>query len=156
MCGGATVATVGRMDITQLVKATAASLGATMEEEDKVFFLTVAVEADDDEADENEEPPNQVVMLYADEDGETLIASADAGPCSDESDLGAVLRGLASVVYSRVYLGEPDEDGEHLFVEAGIPLKGLDAETLAPVVQEVAEISDWLDELLFEEEAAGE
>jgi len=136
------------MDIGALIKATADELEATIEQEDQVFFLTVTLEDEDDDSDES--VASEVVMIYADDDGETIIASVDVGVCSEETDLGAVLRGLGSVVYSRVYLGEPDEDGEHLFVEAGLPLHGLTSSQLSQVVQEVAEVADWLDELLLE------
>jgi hypothetical protein len=137
------------MDIGELVKGAALELEATIEQEDQVYFLTVTL---DDEEEPDEEVASEVVMVYADDDGETLIASVDVGACSEDTDLAAVLRGLGSVVYSRVYLGDAEEDGEHLYVEAGLPLPHLTATELAPVVQEVAEIADWLDELLLESE----
>jgi len=137
------------MDIGELVKAAASELTATIEQEDQVFFLTVTL---DDEEESDEEVESEVVMVYADDDGETLIASVDVGVCNENLDLRAVLRGLGSVVYSRVYLGDAEDDGEHLFVEAGLPMKHLSGTELAAVVQEVAEVADWLDELLLESE----
>ena len=141
------------MEISELVKAAATELEATIEQEDQVFFLTVTL---DDEEESDEEVASEVVMVYADaepsEGGETIIASVDVGVCNENLDLSAVLRGLGSVVYSRVYLGDAEEDGEHLYVEAGLPMKHLTGHDLAGVVQEVAEIADWLDELLLETE----
>jgi hypothetical protein len=138
------------MEIRALVRAAAEELEAAVEEEDQVFFLTVVAEEDEDAADD--EVASEVVMIYGDDDGETLIASCDVGVCAEDADLSAVLRGLGSVVYSRVYL-EPDDDGEHLVVEAGLPMKGLEPSQLAQVVQEVAEVADWLDEFLLQAES---
>lgn len=141
------------MDLRALVKEAAQMLDAAMEEEGDAFFLTVPVSQGEDE---DEDDRTQMVMVELDEDGELAMISTDVGPWSEDMDLSEVLRLMRDATFSRIYLGEPSpENGEEqVIVEASLIAEGLDAELLGSVIQEVGEVADEIELLLFDEEGA--
>jgi hypothetical protein len=139
------------MELRALVKETAQMLDAAMEEEASAFFLTVHVS---DSEDEDDDDRTQMVMVEPDEEGELAVISTDVGPFSEDMDLPEILRLMRDAVFCRVYVGEPSPEGgeEQLVVEATAVKDKLDAELLASMVQEVAEVADELELLLFDDE----
>lgn len=148
----------GPMELRPLVQAAARAIDAAFEEEVDSFFLTVHVQEAQSEDDDDR---TQLVMVHADVEADVVVVTTDVGPYDDDIDLAEVLRLMRDSVMARVYIGEPaaaegdlesDEDGvEPLVVEACLPRRGLDAEVLATAVQEVAEIADDLEVLLYDE-----
>lgn len=140
------------MKLRDLIEQAQAYIGAIVEEEADCFHLTVGVSDTEDE--EGEFERTQLVSVYAGgEDGDEIaIAFSHVGPYSKQLDsrLPAVLRDMGSAVFSRLYIGDADDDGsEPLVIEAGALLEGLGAESLAAMIQEVADIADELEEELF-------
>ena len=137
------------MDLASLVKKAAQLIDASVEEEGNAFFITVGVS---DAEDEDEDDRTQMVMVERDEDGELILVSTDVGPWSDDQDLSEVLRLMRDAVFSRVYLSEatPDEV-EQLVVESALVGEKLDAELLSTVLQEVAEVADEIELMLFDD-----
>lgn len=137
------------MDLASLVKKAALLIDASVEEEGNAFFITVGVS---DAEDEDEDDRTQMVMVERDEDGELILVSTDVGPWSDDQDLSEVLRLMRDAVFSRVYLSEatPDEV-EQLVVESALVGEKLDAELLSTVLQEVAEVADEIELMLFDD-----
>lgn len=149
----------GPMELRPLVQAAARAIDAAFEEEVDSFFLTVHVQEAQSEDDDDR---TQLVMVHADVEADVVVVTTDVGPYDDDIDLAEVLRLMRDSVMARVYIGEPaaagegelasDDDGvEPLVVEACLPRRGLDAEVLATAVQEVAEIADDLEVLLYDE-----
>lgn len=142
------------MDLRSIVKKAAEMLEASFEEEAHAFFVTVAVS---DAEDEDEDDRTQLVMVELDEDGELVAVSTDVGPASDDHEYGEVLRLMRDAVFSRVYVSEGTEDEpEQVVVEASLIAERLDAELLSNVLQEVAEVADEIELLLFDEDTGGE
>lgn len=138
------------MDLRSVVKQVADMLECSFEEEGAVFFLTVGVTRGEDE---DEDDRTQMVMLELDEDGEVVVVSTDVGPWSDDQDLSEVLRLMRDAIFSRVYLSEATEDEpEQLVVESAIVADKVDADLLASVVSEVAEVADEIELLLFDDD----
>jgi hypothetical protein len=139
------------MELRALVKEASQMLDAAMEEEASAFFLTVHVS---DSEDEEEDDRTQMVMVEPDEEGELAVISTDVGPFNDDMDLPEVLRLMRDAVFCRVYVGDPDTESgeEQLVVEATAVKDKLDPELLASMVQEVAEVADELELLLFDDE----
>jgi hypothetical protein len=142
------------MDLRAVVKQVADMLECSFEEEGHAFFLTVGVT---DAEDEEEDDRTQMVMVELDEEGEVVLVSTDVGPWSEDQDLPEVLRVMRDAVFSRVYLSEATEDEpEQLVVEAAIVAEKLDADFLASVVSEVADVADEIEVMLFDEEEPGD
>ncbi|MGZ3419213.1 MAG: hypothetical protein ACXWUG_13935 [Polyangiales bacterium] len=143
------------MELRALVKEASQMLDAAMEEEASAFFLTVHVSEGEGE---DEDDRTQMVMIEQDEEGELAIVSTDVGPFSEDMDLPEVLRLMRDAVFCRVYVGEPSPEGgeEQLVVEATTVKEKLDVELLASMIQEVAEVADELEVLLFDEEEGDE
>lgn len=148
----------GPMELRPLVQAAARSLDAAFEEEVDSFFLTVHVQEAQSEEDDDR---TQLVMIHADVEADVVVVTTDVGPYDDDIDLAEVLRLMRDSVMARVYIGESSEDadavggdeagGEPLVVEACLPRRGLEADVLATAVQEVAEIADDLEVMLYDE-----
>lgn len=137
------------MDLRTVVSKVASDLGCSFEEEAHAFFLNVGVS---DSEDEEEDDRTQLVQVELDDLGEVVIVSTDVGPWSEDQDLAEVLRLMRDAIFSRVYLSEHTEDEpEQLVVEAAIVAEKVDAELLASVVSEVAEVADELELMLFDE-----
>jgi len=137
------------MDLRAVVKQVADMLECSFEEEAHAFYFTVGVTEGEDE---DEDDRTQMVMVELDEEGEVVIVSTDVGPWSEDQDLSEVLRLMRDAVFSRVYLSEatPDEP-EQLVVESSIVAEKVDADLLASVVSEVAEVADEIELMLFDE-----
>ncbi len=145
----------GPMELRPLVQAAARAIDAAFEEEVDAFFLTVHVQ---EAQSEEEDDRTQLVMIHADVEADVVVVTTDVGPFDDDIDLAEVLRLMRDSVLARVYIGEGeasdngDEGGpiaEPLVVEACLPRRGLEPEVLATAVQEVAEIADDLELMLF-------
>lgn len=137
------------MDLRSVVKQVSDMLECSFEEEAHAFFLNVTVT---DSEDEDEDDRTQLVQVELDEEGEVVIISTDVGPWSEDQDLAEVLRLMRDAIFSRVYLSEHTEDEpEQLVVEAAIVAEKLDADLLASVVSEVAEVADEIELMLFDE-----
>jgi hypothetical protein len=138
-------------DLSTLVKEAAQMLDASFEQESNAWFLTVNVSEGEDE---DEDDRTQLVMVEPDDEGELTIVSTDVGPFNEEMDLAEVLRLMRDAVFCRVYVGEAGPDGgdEQVVIEAALVNDKLDAELLASVIQEVGEVADELELLLFDEE----
>jgi hypothetical protein len=140
------------MDLASVVKQAAQMLDASLEVEAHAFFLTVGVSEGDDE---DEDDRTQLVMVELDEEGEIVVVSTDVGAYAEDHDLSEVLRLMRDAIFSRVYLSEATEDeAEQLVVEASVVAEKADAELLASVIQEVAEVADEIELMLFDEGAA--
>lgn len=141
------------MDLPSVVKQAAQLLDASFEEEAHAFFLTVTVtETEDDDEDDR----TQLVGVELDEEGELVVVSTDVGPWSEEHDLAEVLRLMRDALFSHVYLSEATEDEpEQIVVEAAIVAEKADPELMASVIQEVAEIADEIELMLFDSEDDG-
>ena len=138
------------MDLRAVVKQVADMLECSFEEEAHAYYLTVGVTEGEDE---DEDDRTQMVMVELDEDGEVVLVSTDVGPWSDDQDLAEVMRLMRDAIFSRVYLSEATEDEpEQLVVEAAIVADKLDADFLASVVSEVAEVADEIEVMLFDED----
>jgi hypothetical protein len=138
------------MDLRSVVKEAAQLIDASVEEEADSFFLTVGVTESEDE---DEDDRTQMVMVELDEAGEMVLVSTDVGPWSEDQDLAEVLRLMRDAVFSRVYLSEATQDEpEQLVVECAIIKEKVDAELLSTVLQEVAEVADEIEIMLFDEE----
>lgn len=140
----------GPMELRPLVQAAARSLDAAFEEEVDSFFLTVHVQEAQSEEDDDR---TQLVMIHADVEADVVVVTTDVGPYDDDIDLAEVLRLMRDSVMARVYIGESSEDegNEPIVVEACLPRRGLEPEVLATAVQEVAEIADDLEVMLYDE-----
>ena len=143
------------MELRPLVQAAARVIDAPFEEEVDAFFLTVHVQ---EAQSEDEDDRTQVVMIHPDIEADMVVITTDVGPFDDDIDLAEVLRVMRDAVLARVYIGEgePRDAGdegeplvEPLVVEACLPRRGLEPEVLATAVQEVAEIADDLEVMLF-------
>ena len=135
------------MDLKSAVTSAVSALeGASFEEDDGVYYLSVPT-GDEDDAD----PRPVVVAVYAGEDGETIITRAEVGAYTDDIDLAEVLRWIDSAIFARVYIGSADdeEEGEALVVEAGALSRTLDGDLLAQMAQEVADLADEIGAALF-------
>lgn len=142
------------MDLSSIIKQAAKLIDASVEVEAHAFFVTVPVSQGEDE---DEDDRTQLVMVELDEEGEMVVVSTDVGPSSDDHDLTEVLRLMRDAVFSRVYLSEATEDEpEQLVVEASLLGETLDAELLSTALQEVAEIADEIEVLLFDEDVDDE
>jgi hypothetical protein len=138
------------MDLRSVVKKAAELIEASVEEEAHAFFVTVGVSESEDE---DEDDRTQLVMVELDEEGELVAVSTDVGPASDDHDYPEVLRLMRDAVFSRVYVSEGTEDEpEQVVVEASLIAERLDAELLSNVLQEVAEVADEIEVLLFDED----
>jgi hypothetical protein len=138
------------MELSSIVKQAAKLIDASVEKEADAFFATVSVSEGEDE---DEDDRTQLVMIELDEAGELVVISTDVGPSNEDHDLTEVLRVMRDAVFSRVYLSEATEDEpEQLVVEASLLAETLDADLLSTALQEVAEIADELEVLLFDEE----
>jgi hypothetical protein len=138
------------MDLKSVVTSAVSALeGASFEEDDGVFYLSVPT-GDEDDAD----PRPVIVAVYAGEDGETIIVRAEVGTYADDIDLAEVLRWIDSAIFARVYIGSADEEeeGEALVVEAGALSRLLDGDLLAQMAQEVADLADEIGTALFGDE----
>lgn len=136
------------MDLRNVVKQAAQLLDVTFEEEANAFFLTVTVTESEDE---DEDDRTQLVRVELDDEGEIVLISTDVGPWSEEHDLAEVLRLMREALFARIYLSEPtDDEPEQLVIESAQVADKLDAELLASIVQEVAEVADELELMLFE------
>ncbi|MBI2390719.1 MAG: hypothetical protein HYV09_14110 [Deltaproteobacteria bacterium] len=141
------------MDLPSVVKQAAQLLDASFEEEAHAFFLTVTVTETEDE---DEDDRTQLVGVELDEEGELVVVSTDVGPWSEEHDLAEVLRLMRDALFSHVYLSEGTEDEpEQIVVEAAIVAEKADPELMASVIQEVAEIADEIELMLFDSEDEG-
>lgn len=142
------------MDLRSVVKKAAELIDASVEEEAHAFFVTVGVSVGEDE---DEDDRTQLVMVELDEEGELVAVSTDVGPASDDHDYAEVLRLMRDAVFSRVYTSEGTEDEpEQIVVEASLIAERLDADLLSNVLQEVAEVADEIELLLFDEETDAE
>lgn len=134
------------MALQEIVKDALEYIGAWVEEDGDCLHLTVGVT--DTEDSEGEFARTQLVSVYSsgeDEGEEIVVIFSQIGEYTDEVDLAAILRSLSSAVFSRVYIGDAEEDGrEPLFVEAAAVLADLDASTLASMIQEVCDLTDEL------------
>jgi hypothetical protein len=139
------------MDLPSVVKQAAQLLDASFEEEDQAWFLTVTVsESEDEEQDDR----TQLVRVELEPEGEVVLVSTDVGPWSEEHDSAEILRLMRDAsLFSRVYLSEAtDDEPEQLVVESALVADRVDAELLANVIQEVAEVADDLELMLFDSE----
>lgn len=137
------------MDLRSVVKEAAQLIDASVEEEADAFFLTVGVTESEDE---DEDDRTQMVMVELDEAGEMVLVSTDVGPWNDDQDLAEVLRLMRDAVFCRVYLSEATQDEpEQLVVECALVKEKVDAELLSTVAQEVGEVADEIELLLFED-----
>lgn len=142
------------MDLRSAVKKAAELIGASVEEEASAFFVIVGV-TEGEEDDEDEDDRTQMLMVELDEDNELIVVSTDVGPFNEDQDLSEVLRVMRDAAFSRVYLSEATEDEpEQLVVESSVVAESIDPELLSTVMQEVAEIADEIELLLFDEDAA--
>ncbi len=142
------------MDLRSLVTKVAEMLECSVEEEAHAFFLNVGVT---DSEDEEEDDRTQMVQVELDEEGEVVIISTDVGPWSEDQDLAEVLRLMRDAIFSRVYLSESTEDEpEQVVVEAAVVAEKADADLLASIVSEVAEVADEIELMLFEDDDEGE
>jgi hypothetical protein len=144
------------MDFATLVQNAAELLGAQTEQDEETHYLTVFVSTGDGEGDGDEDEQGRLVTVHEEgEDAEIVIVASEVGPYAEELDLPRVLMELQSVVFARVYIGPPDEEGSQpMIVEAGLPRPGLSGETLAEAIQEVADLADGLEELFYAESEA--
>jgi len=142
------------MDLRNVVKQAAQLLDVSFEEEERAFFLTVTVTETEDE---EEDDRTQLVRVELDPEGEVVLVSTDVGPWSEDHDVGEVLRLMRDALFSRVYLSEATEDEvEQLVVESAQIAEHVDAELLASVIQEVAEVADELELMLFDSDEPGD
>lgn len=142
------------MDLSSIVKQAAKLIDASVEEEAHAFFVTVPVSQGEDE---DEDDRTQLVMVELDEEGEIVAVSTDVGPSSEDHDLVEVLRLMRDAVFSRVYLSEATEDEpEQLVVEASLVAERLEPELLSTVLQEVAEVADEIEIMLFDDDVDDE
>lgn len=140
------------MDLKAAVaEAVRALPGASFEEENGVFYLSVPTNDEGEEPEDSDDAEPVTVAVYVGEDGETLIARSEVGPYTDDIDLAEVLRWIDSAIFARVYIGAGDEDegGETLVVEAGALLRHADGDLIAQMCQEVADLADELGAALF-------
>lgn len=137
-------------DLRSVVQEAAKTLECSVEQEADAFFLTVAVaEAED----EDEDDRTQLVQVEEDVENELIVISTDVGAYDDDLDLPEALRLMREATFSRLYVSpELDDQPEQLVVEAALPADRIDAELLASVIEEVAEIADELELMLFEED----
>lgn len=136
------------MDLQSVVKQAAQLLDVPFEEEGRAYFLTVTVTESDDE---DEDDRTQLVRVELDDEEEILLVSTDVGPWSEEQDLAEVLRLMRDALFARVYLSEGTEDElEQVVVESAQVAEKVDAELLASVIQEVAEVADEIELMLFD------
>jgi hypothetical protein len=137
------------MDLRSLVTATAQLLEVPFESEAHAYFFNVGVaEAEEEEDDDR----TQLVTVELDDEGEILLVSTEVGAFDEDFELAEVLRTMRDAIFSRVYVTEATADEpEQLVVEAALVARAVDAELLASVVQEVAELADELELLLFDE-----
>lgn len=142
------------MDLRSVVKQAAELIDAPFEEEAHAFFLTIGVSESEDE---DEDDRTQLVMVELDEEGEMVLVSTDVGPWNEDQDLSEVLRLMRDAVFSRVYLSEATEDEpEQLVVESAVVKDKLDPELLSTILQEVAEVADEIEVMLFDEDSEDE
>jgi hypothetical protein len=136
------------MSIETLVREVAQAVGGTLETEGDFYHLTAPVVGEDDE--EVDETHRQTVTIYAEGDeGEFVMVYAEAGPYSETVDLAYILRELGDAAFTRVYIGETDDEGhESLAAEAGLGREGLTAAFLAEVVQEVVNVTDFVEDVI--------
>jgi hypothetical protein len=140
------------MDLASVVKQAAQLLDAPFEQEANAFFLTVTVAEGEDE---DEDDRTQLVRVELDDEGEIVLTSTDVGPYSEELDLAEVLRLMREALFARLYISEATHDEpEQLVVEAAQVAEKVDGELLASVVQEVAEVADELELMLFDSDDA--
>lgn len=136
------------MDLRTLVHAAAKALDASVVEEGTDFFVTVGTaEGGHEHADDR----TQLVRVYAEEDG-GIVVTTEVGPFSPDLDFPAALRVVAAAQYARLYLAEAEgHEPEPLVVEAWLSSSWVTADTLTDAVEEVAEIADEIELLLFTE-----
>lgn len=144
------------MKLEGLVAGAADRLGASLQEEDGVFFLDVPVsdgggeddededelESDEEDDDDPAEIRGQLVSVNLGVDSEIVYVRDSVGPFTDEVDLADLLRDLSSAVYARLYLDVDDDGVEMIVVEACAPTLHLTEEALAKLVLEVADRSE--------------
>jgi hypothetical protein len=143
------------MDLKAAVaEAVRALPGASFEEENGVFYLSIPTVDEGEEPEGDDELQPVTVAVYVGEDGETIIARSEVGPYTDDIDLAEVLRWIDSAIFARVYIGAGDEDegGEALVVEAGALLRHVDGDLIAQMCQEVADLADELGAALYGED----
>lgn len=141
------------MDLRSVVKQAAQLLDVSFEEEANAFFLTVTVTESEDE---DEDDRTQLVRIELDDEGEIVLVSTDVGPWSEDHDMAEVLRLMREALFSRIYLSEAtDDELEQLVVESAQIAEKLDAEVLASVIQEVAEVADEIELMLFDSDDDG-
>ena len=135
-------------DLRSVVQDVAKSLECSVELEADAYFLTIAVtEAEDDDEDDR----TQLVRIEEDVENELVVVSTDVGAYDDDLDLAEALRFMSEAFFSRLYVSpEVDDQPEQLVVEAALPSDRIDAELLANVVEEVAEVADELELMFFD------
>lgn len=142
------------MDLRSVVKQAAQLLDVPFEEEGTAYFLTVTVTESEDE---DEDDRTQLVRVELDDEQEILLVSTDVGPWSEEHDLAEVLRLMRDALFARVYLSEAtDDELEQLVVESAQVAEKVDPELLASVIQEVAEVADEIELMLFDSDEEDE
>ncbi len=141
-------------DLRSVVQEVAKSLECSVEQEADTFFLTVAVSEAEDEDDDDR---TQLVQVEEDVENELVVVSTDVGAYDDDLDLAEALRFMREATFSRLYVSpELDDQPEQLVIEAALPSDRIDAELLSSVVEEVADIADELELMLFDGDDDGD
>lgn len=135
------------MNLQSIATDAAEELNAAIEPDDDGFTFTVRT------SDEGQEERTQGIgVALMKEEDPIVVAWGEVGPYSRDVDLQMVLAELRGASFARVYLAEANDDGSiPMLVEGALPAQAVNAETLAWLVQEVADLTDTLQLAIFGE-----